>query len=55
MKTTFKEIRHGKKVFVLEIEQKDCDEINALAHKLGLDNFPDYKESLPGKREFLFG
>lgn len=56
MITRFKEINvHGKKIFELETEQKDCDELNALAHKLGLDKFPDYKKLVPNKKEFLYG
>lgn len=55
MKTKLKEIRNGKKVFELEFEQKDCDELNAQAKEIGLDKFPDYKPLVPSKSEFLFG
>lgn len=56
MKTKFKGFTgNNKKVYELETEQKDCDEINAMAKKLGLDKFPGYKESTPTKSDFLFG
>ena len=47
--------KSGKKIMELEVEQKDCDEMNALAKKLGLDKFPDFEEDKPTKLEFLFG
>ena len=56
MKTKFIGINErGKKIYELEIEQKDCDEINKLAHELKLDTLPDYKESTPSTERFLFG
>ena len=57
MKTRFtgKFTETGKKIMESETEQKDCDEINAMANKIGLDKFPDYKPSTPSKSEFLFG
>ncbi len=55
-KTKFKRYaKSGKKIYELEVAQEDCDEINEMAKKLGLDKFPDYKESKPTKLEFLFG
>lgn len=56
MKTKFIGINErGKKIYELETEQKDCDELNELAHKLKLDTLPDYKKSEPSKSRFLFG
>ena len=45
----------GKKIMELEVTQKDCDEMNALKKKLGLDKFPGHEEDKPTKLEFIFG
>lgn len=55
MKTKFLGYKGKFKKYELEFEQKDCDEMNELAKKLGLDKMPDYKPSIPSKEEFLFG
>ncbi len=56
-KTTFtgKYTKSGKKIMELEVTQEDCDEMDEMKKKLGLDKLPDYKESKPSKSEFLFG
>jgi len=44
-----------KKIIEIEVTQKDCDELNAIAKKCGLDKFPDYKPHKPCKLKCLFG
>jgi len=54
--TTFKGLnKNGKKIFELEVTQEDCDEMNELSKRLGLDKMPDYQELKPSKKEYLFG
>lgn len=56
MKTKFLRFTEsGKKEYELEVEQKDCDELNAISKELGLDKYPDYKEQIPTKCKFLLG
>ncbi len=48
-------LENKKKVVKINFGQKDADEIDEMAKKLGLDKFSDYKKAKPQKMEYLFG